>query len=90
MNQLIGIDIGGTQIKMGAFSSDGAMLAQWTRETGDRPTAGVPAFAETVRQMLREADAAGCVRRHRGAGRRSEERTLDRVSAGKDARNRRV
>jgi glucokinase len=59
MNQLIGIDIGGTQIKMGAFSSDGAMLAQWTRETGDRPTAGVPAFAETVRQMLREADAPG-------------------------------
>jgi glucokinase len=57
MNQLIGIDIGGTQIKMGAFSPDGAMLGQWTRETGDRPTAGVPAFAETVRQMLREADA---------------------------------
>ena len=62
MNQLIGIDIGGTQIKMGAFSPDGAMLGQWTRETGDRPTAGVPAFAETVRQMLREADAAdACV-----------------------------
>jgi len=57
MNQLIGIDIGGTQIKMGAFSPDGAMLGQWTRETGDRPTAGVPAFAETVRQMLGEADA---------------------------------
>lgn len=58
MNQLIGIDIGGTQIKMGAFSHEGAVLGQWTRETGDRPTAGVPAFAETVRQMLREADAA--------------------------------
>jgi glucokinase len=58
MNQLIGIDIGGTQIKMGAFSPDGAVLGQWTRETGDRPTAGVPAFAETVRQMLREADGA--------------------------------
>lgn len=58
MNQLIGIDIGGTQIKMGAFSPDGAVLGQWTRETGDRPTAGAPAFAETVRQMLREADAA--------------------------------
>jgi glucokinase len=57
MNQLIGIDIGGTQIKMSAFSPDGAMLGQWTRETGDRPTAGVPAFAEIVRQMLREADA---------------------------------
>jgi len=62
MNQLIGIDIGGTQIKMGAFSPDGAMLGQSTRETGDRPTAGVPAFAVTVRQMLREADASdACV-----------------------------
>ena len=57
MNQLIGIDIGGTQIKMGAFSSDGKMLTRWTSETGDRPTAGVPAFAETVRQMLRETGA---------------------------------
>ena len=58
MNQLIGIDIGGTQIKMGAFSSDGAILAQWTQDTGDRPTHGsVPAFAETVRGMLQEANA---------------------------------
>lgn len=58
MNQLIGIDIGGTQIKMGSFSSEGKMLAHWTRETGDRPTAGVPPFAETVRQLLREAGAS--------------------------------
>jgi glucokinase len=57
MNQLIGIDIGGTQIKMGSFSSQGKMLAHWTRETGDRPTAGVPAFAETVRKMLQETGA---------------------------------
>jgi glucokinase len=57
MKQLIGIDIGGTQIKMGAFSLDGTLLAEWTRDTGDRPTDGVPAFAETVRQMLREANA---------------------------------
>jgi glucokinase len=55
MNQLIGIDIGGTQIKMGVFSPEGKMLAQWTRETGDTPTTGAPAFAETVRQMLQEA-----------------------------------
>lgn len=58
MNQLIGVDIGGTQIKMGAFSFDGTILAQWTRDTGDRPTDGAPAFAETVRQMLREADVS--------------------------------
>jgi glucokinase len=56
MNRLIGIDIGGTQIKMGAFSSEGKLLSQWTRETNDRPTTGTPAFAETVRQMLQEAD----------------------------------
>jgi glucokinase len=62
MDQLIGIDIGGTQIKMAAFSTEGKMHAQWTRETGDRPTSGVPAFAETVRQMLQEADAShACV-----------------------------
>ncbi|HEY5954004.1 MAG TPA: ROK family protein [Terrimicrobiaceae bacterium] len=58
MNQLIGIDIGGTQIKMGSFSPNGKVLAQWIRDTGDRPTAGAPAFAETVRQMLQEANAA--------------------------------
>ena len=57
MHQLIGIDIGGTQIKMGAFSADGNMLTHRISETGDRPTAGAPAFAETVRRMLREADA---------------------------------
>jgi glucokinase len=58
MDHLIGIDIGGTQIKMASFSFEGAILERWTRETGDRPTAGVPAFAETVRQMLREASAS--------------------------------
>ncbi|MBV9127890.1 MAG: ROK family protein [Verrucomicrobia bacterium] len=57
MKELIGVDIGGTHIKMAAFSSDGEMLATWHRETGDKPTEGVPAFAETVRQMLREVAA---------------------------------
>ena len=58
MNRLIGIDIGGTQIKMGAFSPGGIMLGQWVRETGDRPTTGAPAFAETVRQMLEETNGS--------------------------------
>lgn len=53
---LVGIDIGGTQIKMGAFSSAGEMLSKWTRETGDRPTTGTPPFAKTVRQMLEEIE----------------------------------
>jgi glucokinase len=56
MNRLIGIDIGGTQIKMGAFSPEGKMLSQWTRETHDRPATGTPTFAQTVRQMLQDAD----------------------------------
>ena len=90
MHQLIGIDIGGTQIKMGAFSADGNMLTHRISETGDRPTAGAPAFAETVRRMLREADASGNVCGHSCAGRRGKRRTLDSLSAGKDARNRRV
>jgi glucokinase len=34
------------------------MLGQWTRETGDRPTTGAPAFAETVRQMLEETNGS--------------------------------
>jgi glucokinase len=62
MKQLIGIDIGGTQIKMSAFSSDGEILAHWTRDTGDRPTSGVPAFAQAVRRMLREANAGPATR----------------------------
>jgi glucokinase len=52
MKPLIGIDIGGTQIKMGVFSREGALLAEAIRETADRPTAGAPAFADSVRQML--------------------------------------
>lgn len=53
-NQLIGLDIGGTQIKMAAFSPDGKMTGNRTRETGDRLVKGIPPFAETVRQMLSE------------------------------------
>jgi glucokinase len=58
MDQLLGFDIGGTQIKMGVFSSRGDLVAQSTRDTDDRPTAGVPPFAAIVREMLREANAA--------------------------------
>ncbi len=61
MNQLIGIDIGGTKIKMAAFAPDGRLLAKWTRPTEDRPTTGVPAFAQTVRDMLAELAPAGCL-----------------------------
>ena len=62
MERLVGVDIGGTQIKMGAFSSQGALIGQSTRETEDRPTTGVPAFAAIVREMLREANAASKIR----------------------------
>jgi glucokinase len=53
-NQLIGVDIGGTQIKLAAFSADGKMTGHWIRETGDRPVQGIPPFAEIVRRMLSE------------------------------------
>ena len=56
-HNLIGVDIGGTHIKMAAFSPEGEMLANWHRDTGDQPTSAVPAFAETVREMLREVAA---------------------------------
>jgi len=52
MKSLIGIDVGGTQIKLAGFEPDGTLTGQWTRETVDRPTGGTPAFAEAVRQML--------------------------------------
>lgn len=58
--EAIGIDIGGTNIKAAAFSSDGKLLDQWTRPTIDDPDRTVPGFAETVRDFLREisSDAA--------------------------------
>jgi glucokinase len=59
VNQLIGLDIGGTQIKMAVFSPDGKMIGHWIRETGDCPVAGVPGFAKTVRYMLAEFVAPG-------------------------------
>jgi glucokinase len=57
--RFIGIDIGGTQIKVADFLSDGTMAGQWVCETNDRPfSGGIPSFAETVRRMLDEISAA--------------------------------
>jgi glucokinase len=53
-HQLVGLDIGGTQIKLATFSPDGKTTGNWTRETVDRTVKGIPPFAETVRQMLSE------------------------------------
>lgn len=54
MNSLIGIDVGGTDIKAAAFTLDGSMIGKWTRPTLDAVTEGTPVFAETVRDLLRE------------------------------------
>jgi glucokinase len=57
----IGIDIGGTQIKCAAFCQDGQIIDRWTHDTEDNATAGVPAFAKTVRRLLTEINPAGDV-----------------------------
>lgn len=57
--QLIGVDIGGTQIKAAAFSETGVMLGNWTRETNDRPSQNIPGFAETARGLLAKIAAPG-------------------------------
>ena len=54
MKHVVGIDVGGTQIKLALFLPDGTMNGQWTRETNDCPGNGIPEFARTVREMLRE------------------------------------
>lgn len=50
----IGIDIGGTQIKCAVFSGEGRMIERRTRDTCDQAADGVPAFAETVRELVAE------------------------------------
>ena len=90
MNRLIGIDIGGTQIKVGAFSPEGNMLGQWTRETGDRPTTGAPAFAETVRQMVEEANGTDATIGIAAPGVAAKDGHSIAYQPGKDAWNRRL
>lgn len=50
--KLIGLDIGGTQIKAAAFSSGGKMLQNLTCPTNDHPVPGIPPYAESARQIL--------------------------------------
>lgn len=57
MNTVIGIDVGGTDIKAATFAPDGTMLKQWTRPTRDAKTEGIPVFAQTVRALLEEMGA---------------------------------
>lgn len=60
MDQLIGIDLGGTQIKVAAFTPQGQLRATWTRATEDRLVNGVPQFARAVRELLAEIAPAAC------------------------------
>lgn len=56
-HRLLGIDIGGTDIKAASFSPEGAVLESWTLPTRDAKTEGVPVFAQTVRQLLQDVAA---------------------------------
>jgi glucokinase len=51
---VFGADIGGTQIKLAAFTRDGDMVSHWTRDTEDRPGLDTPIFARTVKDLLAE------------------------------------
>lgn len=53
MNQLIGVDLGGTAIKLGRFSQEGALLAELELPTPQPPLPGavVMAIVEAVEQL---------------------------------------
>ncbi len=53
MNYIVGIDLGGTQIKAAAFTPAGDVLHRETHPTRDgERVEGVPAWAETIRGLL--------------------------------------
>ncbi len=58
MSALIGVDIGGTQIKAAVFAPDGTLLHQRTAPTEDTPNITPPRFAEHVRTLVREFEEA--------------------------------
>lgn len=58
MTVALGIDLGGTQIKGAAFSSDGQLLAQQVSPTEDGAGEGVPRFAEYAREMVAALEQA--------------------------------
>lgn len=58
MSVLIGIDIGGTQIKAAAFSAEGALLHQRTAPTEDAPGHSPPRFASHARALVQELETA--------------------------------
>lgn len=64
--KIVGVDIGGTQIKFGLFSSDGALLDKWLVATDLRDNGAkiIPSIAESIRAYFKahamaEADLAG-------------------------------
>ncbi len=54
---LIGLDIGGTQIKMAVFSTVGKMIEKWTCLTDDQMVNNIPSYAAIARRMLSEIAA---------------------------------
>ena len=56
MKIVLGIDIGGTEIKFGLFSLDGEMLDKWSAKTNlnDSGAQIIPSIAENIRWHLKE------------------------------------
>ena len=56
MTVVFGVDIGGTQTKLGAFSPDGTLLQKWSIPTdlSDNGTRILPHVADELRRYLRE------------------------------------
>lgn len=53
MSYVVGIDLGGTQIKAAALTSKGDVLHRQTHPTRDgEQVDGVPAWADTIRRLL--------------------------------------
>lgn len=57
MSTVIGVDIGGTQIKAAAFSSEGDVLHQLVAPTDDAPGSSPPQFAVHARSLVEKLEA---------------------------------
>lgn len=60
MRLYYGVDIGGTSIKLGRFSGEGALLEKWELPTRKEEN-GKHIFDDIAASVLRKTEAAGCV-----------------------------
>src|SRR5688572_19246705 len=59
MTTVIGVDIGGSQIKAAAFSEKGDLLHQLVAPTDDMAGEAPPRFAENVRMLVAGLESLG-------------------------------